>query len=198
MIALARRCPPYGPLTPSQQELAAGSIRLALYYARSWSQRLPAHADDLEGEALVGLTKAASAWDPDRDGPFALYARGWIRSGLKGYVSRLRPRGWRSGDGSAPRTTTLAADPLDHRCDPVGTALEVADELEPVLERLPSTYAQLLHALYVLGEDPKAVARSTGLSRSTVNRIRRRSLAILRKCHPAMVMGCQERTRRRD
>jgi|SRR5579864_4810901 len=186
MIGLAGSLRALGPLTIAQQDLAARNMGLARHYARAWVKRQPAHAGDLECEAFLGLTKAAAAWSPDRAGPFALYARGWIRSALKGYVSRLRPRGCRSGGGLVPNTTSLGFDPIDHRGLPVGSDLEAADQLEPHLQQLPEQHAGLLRSLYVFGADARSLGHSSGLSRSRVYRMRRQSFAIL-KAHSAQI-----------
>lgn len=168
-------------MTESQQGLAERHKGLALYFARPWTRRLPTHADDLQGAALVGLVKAACAWDPAADPPFPLFARDPIRSELRSYVRQQRPRGCRTSLAIvAPHTAPLVGDPVDHRSAPVGRAADDLDALESLLRKLPKPLSMVCHALYVVGQSRSALAHAIGCSRTSVNRLHEQAMTRLR------------------
>jgi RNA polymerase sigma factor (sigma-70 family) len=172
--------PAYGPLSADQQALVTCHLRLAYYYARPWVKHLPVYSDDLDGEAVVGLVKAAGAWDAATDGPFPLFARGWIRAALKAFVKRLRPKGWRSAAGQAPVTCVLEVQPRDLREAPVGALIEELDQAEAILRKLPPRHAAVCRAMHVQGEGRAAIARRLGCSPNSVNRIHAEAVSMLR------------------
>lgn len=181
MIARARAERPVGPLTEDQKRLAEQWARLALHYARPWAHRLPAHADDLRSEALLGLVRASRAWNAEQDPPFPCFARDFIRSALRSYVRRQRPRGRRNAQGAPfPATTRLWSEPPDSRSTPVGRELDTQDAVDGLLRRLPASLNAVCRALYLGGQSRAELAHAIGRSRTTVNRLHEQAMGRLR------------------
>ena len=77
------------PLTAAQQALADANRHLALFAARVWAKRTGEPVDELEGEALLGLCKAALRYQPTR-GRFEYYASVTMEGAIKQYLRDRR------------------------------------------------------------------------------------------------------------
>lgn len=103
--------------------LARGAMPLVSHCVAGISSRLPRHVrhDELASAGLLGLTQAASTWDPGRGVTFEHYARRRIQGAL---LDELRSRDWASRsarrDGRSLRVMTeeltarLGRSPEDH------------------------------------------------------------------------------------
>lgn len=107
MIALSYKAALKEPLLPYEQErdalrrwqeerdegaltlLLRSHARQAWAQARRWSDN-PAHLEDLVAEGLLGLVRAADAFDRSVETRFATYANWWVMNAVSAALTRIK------------------------------------------------------------------------------------------------------------
>lgn len=79
----------HAPLDAERRELTERYLPLAHAAARRYQRAWPNHADDLAGDALLALSKAARDYDPERGVKFATFAYLRIKFALNKTATRL-------------------------------------------------------------------------------------------------------------
>lgn len=83
------------PLTPEQQRLVESNTGIAYAVASRWAKRAPDWTDpeELVGEAMTGLCRAAQTWDPAKGAKFSSYAWTWAEQFIRRFLADERGRG---------------------------------------------------------------------------------------------------------
>jgi RNA polymerase sigma factor (sigma-70 family) len=145
---------------------------VAWRFARSKARDVP--ADDLIGEALLGLTYAAAMYDDGRSVPFSAYARlvihhrliHWVRVWRRGRRLRLhRPEPDENGDNAV-----WDAEDRHPRPDPAAgaTARELCERIRRVL---PAHLYAILHEYHAEGQTLREIGERLGISRQRVQQL---------------------------
>jgi len=152
---------------PMAEQLAA---RLRRRY--TWVRQ-----DDLHSYALLGLSMAAEAFDPDRNVPFAKYASHkaffWAvdemrRDGLvRRKTAKPLPKTFSLGT-LADSDGTSVPDPPDARAGLAQTRLEARDFCAVLLRRLPERDRKILLLHYADQMTFREVGRVLGVSESAI------------------------------
>jgi RNA polymerase sigma factor (sigma-70 family) len=146
--------------------------RAAWRFARSKARDVP--ADELIGEALLGLTYAAAMYDEGRAVPFPAYAGmvirhrlvHWVRVWRRGRRLRLH----RPGPDENGEDEVWDAEDRHPRPDPAAgaTARELCERIRQVL---PAHLWTILHAHYAEGHTLEAIGQRLGISRQRVRQL---------------------------
>lgn len=188
----SRTCSPrgrQGRLTPDRRALAERYIPLAQAMARPLKRAWPQSSDEFESAANFALVEAAQNFDPRRNVRFSTFARRRIDGALRD-VHRLmtapgeRPTGPVPPDPAAPTRPVAKTDEdpewsLGDDTEPVGRRMEVIDEVEHLLHRLPAQYAETCRQIYLHGRSVTETARTLGYTQTTVHRLHKKALAML-------------------
>ena len=81
-------------MTAAQENLVTGNINLVYYFAAKLGQSefVRRNKDDITSEGMVGLVKAAKAFDPSRGLKFATFAATCINNEMLMYIRRNKKR----------------------------------------------------------------------------------------------------------
>lgn len=170
------------------------NLGLARWHANRWS-RSPDDFDELYGEAVIALHRAAVRYDPTR-GTIAQYMRftapralGLVRRGLDAPVHQPHGVSVRRAD-PVVRDDGEVVPAVDLLVDEDPIADELADQRERVavvlraVERLPAAQRALVRARWLTddGEVPiEAAGRRMGLRREAARQLEKRALRALRE-----------------
>jgi len=77
-------------LTEAARQLVTENRGLAYAVANRYARCWPEHRDDLEGAALLGLTRAALRYDPARGFKFSTYATIGVINGVRSWLREMR------------------------------------------------------------------------------------------------------------
>ncbi len=77
-------------LTTEQQKFVEANLKLAYYIASQFYSKGHHERDEIEAEALFGLTRAAATFDASRVWQFSTYAQFWIKQRIFDYSIRNR------------------------------------------------------------------------------------------------------------
>jgi hypothetical protein len=188
-LALAAPADDRGPAA-----LAEAHFRWALDVARGFARRRPRLSDDIESAALLGLWRAALAFDPSRGPGFKAAAYRRVVGAVIDCLRMSRPLGYRGRPGRAPgggggpavrhlsgargeRIGGLAvADGfalIPDDAPPVGWEAEYHDDVEAVARRLPGRRGALVRRLYLHADTAtrEAAGRAVGLHRTRADQI---------------------------
>lgn len=160
-------------LTPDQSRLAADNTRLVYRIAQRLSTSLPGEWDELVGDGMLGLCRAAQRFDPQRGYRFSTYAWPYI-DGFIRHGARTRTQHRKRQNAGAPATDAsldrLAEDGYDpaEPSDPYA-ALDNRDAIDHALDALPAPQRQAAeaqmagngartHLAETLGVTPQAVS----------------------------------------
>lgn len=115
------RPPAVQPSSLTEEELVRQHVPLVHHLVMAMRNRVPSHvnADDLTSAAMVGLLRAARAFDPDHGVPFPAYATTRIRGAI---LDDLRSLDW------ASRGVRARARSLQATADELGTSVLSAAE----------------------------------------------------------------------
>jgi RNA polymerase sigma factor (sigma-70 family) len=162
------------PLTPAQQALAAGQLRMARELAAIAGKGRPELAEDLESDACLSLVEAARAFRGDRGCRFQSFAYRAIAWRLRNLERHERPKGYRRRS-EAPRVFSLADCRAEAEAafasDPPGGEVEASEEFERLIANLPERFRDVLRLVFVDGLSQVAIAERLGISRETVRRL---------------------------
>ena len=165
------------PLTEPQRELAERYVPLARSLARRFAKDCPWAYDDFRASASLALVEAAQAFDPVRGIDFATYARHRLHGALVDAQRELFSDGWRGAKEFRPRFCPLDADPDalvgPSPEKPVGESLEVKDDVEHWLRKLPPRHAAAFRHIYLDGKTQEETADLVGCSKAAMCRLHR-------------------------
>lgn len=133
--------------------------------------------DDLIGAGMLGLTRAAYRWQPNRGVAFSYYARLRIRGQMLDELRAqdlVKRRTQRANKGEPlPELVPLASEPIAPPCDP--TRRLTRDEFPSGLLRMLNRQERMLLDLhYIRNESLGAIAGHFGVSSTRVSQIHRR------------------------
>lgn len=181
---------PPGPLDPERRELVESHARLASALAKPFKKANPRLRDEFESAANMALVLAASAYDLTREVRFTTFAQRRILGALRDVQRRSVTTGWRLGKrrGPAPpkvvplgRLSRRDVNRLHVRSRPnEDKDFEVMEQVEHLLEGLPSVCAQVCRHIYVDGYSTAEAARELGVSQPRVSQIHQEALKRLR------------------
>jgi RNA polymerase sigma factor (sigma-70 family) len=174
-------------LTPEQQAMTEKYLPLARTIAKPIKLKWSQHRDELDSAALLALVEAAQAYNPRRGVKFATFARLRILGALmdiqrhlynKAYPRQLPnvPRSFHFVPGEEERSLLMLTSPDA----PIGTELEMAEEVERLLRALPPRHAQACRELYVRDMSQGEAAGALGCVKSRVCTLHAEALELLR------------------
>jgi RNA polymerase sigma factor (sigma-70 family) len=191
------------PLTADQRSLAsdARSLKLAADIAGRYARSFPRLADELHGEALLALCRAARTFEPHRQVSFPTHATNRIHGAMLDLFRGLIPRGYRRRDAAdAPYVGSLEVvkayddegrpvflrNVVTSGEDPADWGTEYQDELADLTRSLPPRDGVILRLLYGHAETARmrVAAYAAGLSESRVSQIHARAISILEEAAP--------------
>lgn len=180
-----RRCNPNPkpPLSETQRELAERYLPLARAMAHRFARTFLAGRDDFQASACLALVEAAQAFDAAKGVDFSTFARLRIRGALIDARRGFLCDGWRGSVEFTPRFQPLEADSEARgRCvgahgeEPVGASLELHDDVEYWLRRLPKRHAVAFRHIYLDGMTQEETAELMGFSKAAMSRMHRETL----------------------
>jgi RNA polymerase sigma factor (sigma-70 family) len=174
------------PLTEAQRDLAERYLPLARSLAKPLKRAWPEACDEFESAACLALVEAAEAYESGRGVRFATFARHRIRGALRDAQRKMIVLGWRADMAHAPQVhglrynsegqgRILGAEPDP----PIGTELEMAEEVEGWLKKLPAKHAAACRELYLNERTQMEAADAIGCSQSRLSYMHREALAML-------------------
>jgi len=182
----SRKCnpnPARPPLDEERRELAVRYLPLARAMAHRFGKAWPAGIDDFRSSACLALVEAAQAFDESKGVDFATFARVRIRGALVDAQRGFFSDGWRGAVEFAPKFQPLEDDSeargrlIGARGEePVGTDLEVQDDVEYWLRRLPARHAAAFRHIYLDGLTQEETAEIMGFSKAAMCRMHREAL----------------------
>ena len=163
-----------GPAVDASQHL-----RLAYKTAnrfRRWARRARVPMDEIEAEAMLGLVKAAVAYDPESGVRFSTFATVTVSGHLKNLLTRRRPlRQLPVGGGG---------ESMDFAATPERDDTGRRELLGAVRKALPAREALVVELRFGLaGDDPlplEEVGSRLGIGRERVRQLERKALKRLR------------------
>ena len=174
------------PLNEAQRDLAARYLPLARSLARPLKRAWPEACDEFESAACLALVEAAEAFEAGRGVRFATFARHRIRGALRDVQRKMVILGWRADVTHAPQIQCLRYNSEDRGRilgaepdPPVGTQLEMAEEVEDWLKKLPPKHAAACRELYLNERTQMEAADAIGCSQSRLSYMHREALAML-------------------
>jgi RNA polymerase sigma factor for flagellar operon FliA len=174
------------PLTPDQQSLAVRFLPMARALAKPLKLCWPTECHEFESAACLALVEAAQSFDPARNVKFATYARYRIWGALRDVQRGLVMQGWRDDLVNAPKFVTLIATAeefgqvmLTHPEPPIGEDVDLADQLDFWLKKLPARHATACRELYLKQKTQGETAEAIGVSKSRVSYLHREALEML-------------------
>jgi hypothetical protein len=172
------------PLTPEQQDLAAGWFPFARKLSRELARARPDLRAEIESAAMLGLCEAARAFDPSLGFAFGSYAKVAIRHRASEAIRTDRPKGYRRDAARAalpvPCHHGSLPDTPEHAPGPYRLAAG-RDELDSLRNRCPSGPSLAALDAFLRYEDRGIAAASLGVSRATFNRHLAKAAAISRQ-----------------
>lgn len=161
-----------------RQQMAVDNIKLAYCWAERFRRTNPGFdRDNLRGDAVVALWRAALAFNPSLGHKFSKIANAYILNDLRWCVSR--------GHAMKRRATFAEMSPNDiiAPTDWVDTeeSVDSDDFINHMLAKLPSEKQQIIVRRVVYGEDQKVVAKTLGISPQRVSQIWSEAMARLRE-----------------
>lgn len=164
--------------------------------ARQFMRKVPAHlAEDVRGDAILGLVEAAAYYDPHRPEPFEGFApqriRGAIQDGLRrGDIVPRRKRTEinksRATDNPLPSPKMVGAEALNTVAREDRNPEEEADRNQRILmvrkavAKLPARLQQLLDLYLVEGKTLDEVGKILRVSESRISQLYKRAVTLLR------------------
>jgi RNA polymerase sigma factor FliA len=146
-------------LEPHRDALIHGHLDMARRMARKVARRVPRSigADELEGAALLGLTEAASRFDPARGEPFVAYAAKRVRGAILDELRRHDVLTRRGREGA--RRLADATRAVETRTGRPAGSDEIAAEMGVSLEEV-ARYRGRLQAAGVVSLDELPAGRA--------------------------------------
>ena len=168
-------------LRPSTNELVRSHVSFAHMLARRMVQSLPRHVDmdAVESDALFGLFLAARSFDPARGFTFATYAANRINGEM---LDGLRDR--QNAGRDQPQPVVKSLESLVRDCDgltvtlgdqlykddePVGSSLELQDEVDHLLSGVKPGDRRMVEEFYFEGLHQAQIGQRHGISGSRVS-----------------------------
>lgn len=177
------------PLTAAQRQLASSYIPLAKNLAWPYRVNWPSAKEEFESAALMALVEAAEAFNPTRSVRFSTFAKHRIRGALLDVQRRMILWGWRKRKDipdELPAWEPLPSCPEESGrilgCEPegpVGADIEMFDEVENWLRKLPPRNAAACREIYVHGHTFTETARRLGYSQTRVSFLHSQAMAML-------------------
>jgi RNA polymerase sigma factor (sigma-70 family) len=174
------------PLTDEQRDLAERYLPLARALAKPLKETWPIARDEFESAACMALVEAAEAYEAGRGVRFATFARHRIRGALRDVQRKMVILGWRKDVNRAPSVQALCYSSEQHgrilgaeADSPVGAELEMAEEVEVWLRKLPPKHAAACRELYLNDRTQVEAAEAIGCSQSRLSYMRREAIAML-------------------
>ena len=178
----------------AKDALVERNLRLVAHIAKKYNHVAGCDEDDLVSIGTIGLMKAVSTFDYQKQARLATYAARCIeheilmtiRAGkkLKQEISLQECLGH---DAEGNEVTFMDILPSEEAevADTVGTDMEIRRMLGFVKNRLQGRDREIIVKRYGLGVRPRTqqeIAKELGISRSYVSRIEKKALALLAKC----------------
>jgi RNA polymerase sigma factor (sigma-70 family) len=171
------------PLTDAQRDLATRYMPLAGAMARRLAVTFPSGADDFRAAASLALVEAAQAFDESRGVDFSTFARHRIRGALIDARRNYLCDGWRGDLSLAPHFEPLGpgaesrgrvfGSTVD---DPVGSELEIEEDVAYCLSRLSPRQAAAFRHIYLDGKTQEEAAALANCSKASMCRLHRDAL----------------------
>jgi RNA polymerase sigma factor (sigma-70 family) len=164
----------------SADELALETVPLVREIVDSVGSRVPrsVQRDELLSAGLVALTEAAQAFEPDRDGPFEVYAGARIRSAL---IDVVRAGQAREIEDRMPLEQPVpAAEPP---AEPDDRLVSLRDAIGELSER----HRMVIQGYFVDDEPESGIAAELGMAEAQVVQLRTEALMLLRDALAASI-----------
>jgi RNA polymerase sigma factor FliA len=147
--------------------------QVAWQFARSHARDVP--IDELNGEALYGLTYAAALYDADRRVPFLAYAERVIRHCLFRRIQTWRRERW-----VRPPAGEEVGETEDRRPAPD----RARDLCEQVRRALPARLYEVLHLYHAQGHTLREIGARLGVTQARVRQMLNKAAAVVRERFP--------------
>ena len=157
-----------------QQNLAASNLPLALHIAKSFARSTSAPLDELQGEALLALARAASEFDDSRGVPFGAWAAILIRRHFITVVDRWirtarRCRSFSSLSDVLP--FEQAAEQEESDCERREAEEAARRAVERLREEMPERWFAAIWQHHGKGLTLKDVGEQLGVSRERARQL---------------------------
>ncbi len=181
----------------SRDELVLEHLPFAQRMAQCLQRTLPRHVnyDELEADAYFGLLKAAAGFDPTRNVKFRTYAAKRIHGEM---IDGLRERQQLRRQHTPLRIQSLdtcvcgedgrmmrLADQIPSREPPVGSELEIHEEVSFILHRLDAGTRRQVTDREVRGLTQSEIAANLGITISAVSQRMKRIRVLARQIDPS-------------
>lgn len=167
------------------------AYRIAWQYARHQARDVP--PEELVGEALYGLTYAASMFKEDRGVPFAAYATLVVRHRLIQAILVWRREQWIQ-PLPVQRKEEEPWEAEDPHSPDVCTDASARDMCEQIRRALPARWYSVLCLYYAKGLTFKEVGKQLGISRERVRQLHDQAIRHTRKEFPEWIQRAGLRT----
>ena len=176
-----------GPLTADQQRLAMRYLPMARALARPLKENWPMERHEFESAACLALVEAAQSYDPERNVKFATFARYRIWGALRDVQRGLVTAGWRNDMENAPGFVSMGINNAEERGSvllaesdrPIGEDLDLAEQVESWLRKIPPRHAAACRALYLEQKTQGEAAELIGVSKSRVSYLHKEAIEML-------------------
>jgi DNA-directed RNA polymerase specialized sigma subunit len=170
-------------LTSQGQHLVTQHLGLARAIAHRLRYLSPGRADDIHGDATVGLCYAAATHAQDGPVPFAAWAAVCIRSHVLQGHQKTKPHGYRNPKAKTRGPETTGGNTLSlclSTVDGGESDVDWADLMDWWLGRLSDLQRRIVTGLYFDGRSLNDAPEWLGCSKTKANLQRKAALAILR------------------
>ena len=158
-------------LNEEQKTLASKSYRSTMNMTRRYKRQYPQFADDIESSAYWGLIRAAASYDKDRGQAWRKWATQCVHGEMREFLS---------GKHVSNPPSNLRVEHIEfHYVDRDPT--EQIDELRELLKSLPEQHRRVCEFYYRDGMSDREISIKIGLSRSSIQRIHKESLEMLKR-----------------
>ena len=163
------------PIASELHPLIEENVGLAWSVALRW-RRSGLDVEDLAQVGMLGLMKAARAFDPER-GQFSTFATWWIRSAIgRAAEKALRPGGLARLDALDREAVDDADGPADDMI-----AVETAAAVWGAVDALPEKDREVIRARFEEGVSQSRIGERLGVTRTRAYQREKRAVERLRE-----------------
>ncbi len=180
------------PLNEQQRRLAVKYLPMAMAMAMPSKLAWRGLWDEFESAACMALVEAAESFDPRRNVAFPTFARHRILGAMHDVRRERVVLGYRCDPEEAPTISGLALGEEEEGRfitampdTPVGQEIEVVEEVERWLRKLPHRNASACRQLYLHDKTFREAAGALGCSQSRVSGLHREAMAMLNSTREA-------------